>query len=95
MPTLTINGESQDFNGDPETPLLWHLRDALSLTGTKYGCGSGVCGACTIHLDGLAVRSCITTVAEADGKDITTIEGLSPDGDHPVQKAWRELSVPQ
>lgn len=95
MPTLTINGELREFGGDPDTPLLWYLRDALGLTGTKYGCGAGVCGACTIHLDGLAVRSCITTVAEADGKTITTIEGLSPDGEHPVQKAWRALSVPQ
>jgi isoquinoline 1-oxidoreductase subunit alpha len=95
MPTLTIDGEFREFGGYPDTPLLWYLRDALGLTGTKYGCGAGVCRACTIHLDGLAVRSCITTIAEAEGKKITTIEGLNPDGEHPVQKAWRELSVPQ
>lgn len=95
MPTINVNGEDRDFGGDPSTPLLWYLRDELSLTGTKYGCGAGVCGACTIHLDGVAVRSCLTTVAEAAGKKVTSIEGLSPDGEHAVQKAWRELSVPQ
>ena len=95
MPTINVNGENRDFGGDPDTPLLWYLRDELGLTGTKFGCGAGVCGACTIHLDGVAVRSCLTTVAEADGKNVTTIEGLSPDGEHAVQKAWRQLSVPQ
>lgn len=95
MATITVNGESRTFDGDPGTPLLWYLRDIAGLTGTKYGCGQGVCGACTIHLDGAAVRSCMTTVEMANGKTITTIEGLSPDGEHPVQKAWRELSVPQ
>jgi isoquinoline 1-oxidoreductase subunit alpha len=95
MPTITVNGEKRTFSGDPSTPLLWYLRDEVGLTGTKFGCGAGVCGACTIHLDGEAVRSCLTTVDAADGKSVTTIEGLSPDGEHAVQKAWRQLSVPQ
>jgi isoquinoline 1-oxidoreductase alpha subunit len=95
MPTLNVNGENRDFGGDPNMPLLWYLRDELGLTGTKFGCGAGVCGACTIHLDGVAVRSCLTTVAEAAGKKVTSIEGLSPDGEHAVQKAWRQVSVPQ
>jgi isoquinoline 1-oxidoreductase alpha subunit len=95
MSTINVNGENRDFGGDPNTPLLWYLRDELALTGTKFGCGAGVCGACTVHLDGVAVRSCLTTVAEADGKKVTSIEGLSPDGEHAVQKAWRQLSVPQ
>lgn len=95
MATFTVNGESRSFDGDPGTPLLWYLRDEAGLTGTKYGCGQGICGACTIHLDGAAVRACVTTVEMADGKAVTTIEGLSADGEHAVQKAWRELSVPQ
>jgi isoquinoline 1-oxidoreductase alpha subunit len=95
MPIITVNGEKRTFEGDPNTPLLWYLRDEIGLTGTKFGCGAGVCGACTIHVDGEAVRSCLTTVDMADGKSVTTIEGLSPDGEHAVQKAWRELSVPQ
>jgi isoquinoline 1-oxidoreductase alpha subunit len=95
MATFTVNGESRNFDGDPGTPLLWYLRDEAGLTGTKYGCGQGVCGACTIHLDGLAVRSCVTSIADVEGKSVTTIEGLSPDGEHPVQKAWRQVSVPQ
>ena len=95
MANLTVNGEKRTFSGDPNLPLLWYLRDEVALTGTKFGCGVGVCGACTIHLDGEAVRSCITTIAMADGKSVTTIEGLSPDGEHAVQKAWRQLSVPQ
>jgi isoquinoline 1-oxidoreductase alpha subunit len=95
MPTLTVNGENRDFSGDPSTPLLWYLRDELGLTGTKFGCGTGICGACTVHLDGVAVRACLTTVAEAAGKTVTSIEGLSPDGEHAVQKAWRQVSVPQ
>lgn len=95
MPTFTVNGTSHDFGGDPDMPLLWYLRDVLGLTGTKYGCGIGACGACTIHLDGVAVRGCLITAGMADGKAVTTIEGLSPDGEHPVQKAWREVSVPQ
>jgi isoquinoline 1-oxidoreductase alpha subunit len=95
MSTITVNGEKRSFSGDPNLPLLWYLRDEIGLTGTKYGCGAGVCGACTIHIDGEAVRSCLTPVAAADGKSVTTIEGLSPDGEHAVQKAWRQLSVPQ
>jgi isoquinoline 1-oxidoreductase alpha subunit len=95
MPTIIVNGEKRTFSGDANLPLLWYLRDEVGLTGTKYGCGAGVCGACTIHIDGEAVRSCLTPVAAADGKSITTIEGLSPDGEHAVQKAWRQLSVPQ
>lgn len=76
-------------------PLLWYLRDALGMTGTKFGCGMALCGACTVHVDGQAVRSCITTVASLAGKSVTTIEGLSADGSHPVQRAWNELDVPQ
>jgi isoquinoline 1-oxidoreductase alpha subunit len=92
---LTINGVARSFNGDADMPLLWYLRDELGLTGTKFGCGAALCGACTIHLGGQAVRSCITPVSSADGQAITTIEGLSKDGNHPVQVAWRELNVPQ
>ncbi len=95
MPTITVNGQAREFSGDANMPLLWFIRDELNLTGTKYGCGAGVCGACTVHVDGVAVRSCQTAISDADGKSVTTIEGLSPDGDHPVQKAWRQLSVPQ
>jgi isoquinoline 1-oxidoreductase subunit alpha len=95
MSTVNINGDSREFNGDSNMPLLWFIRDEINLTGTKFGCGVGVCGACTVHLDGVAVRSCQTTVAEAAGKTVTTIEGLRTDGEHPVQKAWRELNVPQ
>ena len=95
MIKVKVNGRDASFDGDPNTPLLWVLRDELGLTGTKYGCGVGTCGACTIHVDGLAVRSCLAAVSEASGKTITTIEGLSPDGEHAVQKAWRQLSVPQ
>jgi isoquinoline 1-oxidoreductase subunit alpha len=94
MPTVNVNGENRDVS-DGSVPLLWALRDELNLTGTKYGCGAGVCGACTVHVDGVAVRSCQTTVADAAGKKVTTIEGLSADGEHPVQKAWRQVSVPQ
>lgn len=95
MSSITINGEAHEFSGDPNMPLLWYVRDMLNLTGTKFGCGAGVCGACTVHLDGVAVRSCQTTLGEAAGKTVTTIEGLSPDGEHPVQQAWRKISVPQ
>ena len=94
MPTVNVNGENRDAS-DPTMPLLWFLRDEASLTGTKYGCGAGVCGACTVHIDGVAARSCQTTVADATGKKVTTIEGLSADGEHPVQKAWRQVNVPQ
>jgi aerobic-type carbon monoxide dehydrogenase small subunit (CoxS/CutS family) len=92
---LLVNGEEYRLDVDPDTPLLWVLRDNLGLTGTKYSCGIGECGACTIHLDGKAVRSCILPVSVAEGKAITTIEGLSPNGDHPVQQAFIEEQVPQ
>ncbi|MBG99522.1 MAG: (2Fe-2S)-binding protein [Solibacterales bacterium] len=95
MIKLRVNGVAQRFNGDPQTPLLWYLRDALGLTGTKYGCGVGLCGACTVHQNGNAIRACITPVANLDGADITTIEGLGKDGIHVVQKAWMEHDVPQ
>jgi len=95
MITLTVNRVAHDFDGDPETPLLWYLRDELQLTGTKYGCGLGLCGACTVHLDGEAVRSCQTTLQEAAGKRVTTIEGLAAAGDHPLQRAWKQHNVPQ
>ena len=95
MVSLTVNGESQQFDGDPNMPLLWYLRDELGLTGSKYGCGAGLCGACTVHLAGEAVRSCMTSMADAEGQEVVTIEGLSPDGNHPVQVAWREINVPQ
>lgn len=95
MITVSVNGKEYRFDGDPNTPLLWFVRDELGLTGTKYGCGAGLCGACTVHLDGVAVRGCLTAISDASGKSVTTIEGLSADGDHPVQKAWRDLNVPQ
>ncbi|MCC7253961.1 (2Fe-2S)-binding protein [Hyphomicrobium sp.] len=95
MLTINVNGQDREFDGDPNTPLLWFVRDELALTGTKFGCGAGLCGACTVHVDDVASRSCLTTVGEAAGKRVTTIEGLSADGSHPVQKAWRELNVPQ
>jgi isoquinoline 1-oxidoreductase alpha subunit len=95
MVSLKVNGVERQFDGDPGTPLLWYVRDELGLSGTKYGCGTGLCGACTVHLDGQAVRGCLTTVGEAEGAAVTTIEGLSPDGNHPVQVAWRDLNVPQ
>jgi isoquinoline 1-oxidoreductase alpha subunit len=95
MVKLNVNGVGQEFDGDPNTPLLWFVRDQLGLFGTKYGCGAGLCGACTVHLDGEAVRSCLTTIGDAQGKQVVTIEGLSPDGNHPVQVAWREINVPQ
>jgi isoquinoline 1-oxidoreductase subunit alpha len=92
---LNINGKSMQVDVDPATPVLWVLRDHLDLVGTKYGCGVAACGACTIHLDGNAVRSCIMPVSSVGGSKITTIEGLSENGDHPVQKAWLEHDVPQ
>jgi isoquinoline 1-oxidoreductase subunit alpha len=95
MVTLRVNGQDRSFDGDPTMPLLWYLRDELGLTGTKFGCGQALCGACTVHLDGEAVRSCGITVGDAAGKKVATIEGLDPDGNHPVQKAWRTLNVPQ
>ncbi|SDD40571.1 isoquinoline 1-oxidoreductase, alpha subunit [Algoriphagus faecimaris] len=92
---LKINGKSQQVDVDPNTPVLWVLRDHLNLVGTKFGCGIAQCGACTIHLDGTAVRSCSLPVSSAEGAEITTIEGLSEEGDHPLQKAWVEHDVPQ
>jgi isoquinoline 1-oxidoreductase subunit alpha len=95
MVTLVINGSSKNLDVEPDMPLLWALRDVLALTGTKYGCGIAQCGACTVHLDGQPVRACVTPVSAATGKRVTTIEGLSVTGDHPVQKAWMEVDVPQ
>lgn len=95
MVALTVNGVDRTFEGGGETPLLWYLRDELGLTGSKYGCGAGLCGACTVHVGGKAVRACMVSMTEVEGQSITTIEGLSPDGSHPVQQAWRELNVPQ
>src|SRR6201988_3011736 len=92
---LTVNGEKQSFSGEPEMPLLWYLRDFLGLTGSKFGCGIGLCGACTVHVNGQATRACVTTMANAAGKEVTTIEGLEKNGLHPVQKAWMEINVPQ
>lgn len=92
---LIVNGESHEVDAEPETPLLWVLRDDIGLTGTKFGCGIARCGVCTVHLDGRPVRSCTTTAAGAVGREITTIEGLSTDGSHPVQRAWVEHTVPQ
>lgn len=93
--TFTLNGKSQTVNVSGNTPLLWVLRDTLGLTGTKFGCGMGLCGACTVHLEGQAVRSCMTRVSAVAGQRVTTIEGLSPTGSHPLQKAWVEEQVPQ
>jgi isoquinoline 1-oxidoreductase alpha subunit len=92
---LNINGKEQTVDASPDMPLLWVLRDLLDLTGTKYGCGMALCGACTVHVNGEAARSCSTTVASAVGKKITTIEGLSPDLSHPLQQAWMQVNVPQ
>jgi isoquinoline 1-oxidoreductase alpha subunit len=92
---LKVNKQDKDYAGDSQMPLMWYLRDELGLTGTKFGCGTGLCGACTVHVDGKAVRSCVTPMGEVSGKSVTTIEGLSPDGNHPVQKAWRAANVPQ
>jgi isoquinoline 1-oxidoreductase alpha subunit len=95
MTTVRINGTPHNIDADPQMPLLWAIRDILKLTGTKFGCGIGACGACTVHMDGQAVRSCITAIADAAGHEIVTIEGLSPDGTHPVQRAWETHNVPQ
>jgi isoquinoline 1-oxidoreductase alpha subunit len=96
MARLTVNGQSHDVDADPDTPLLWVLRDSIGLTGTKYGCGIAQCGACTVHLDGMAVRSCSVPISLAEGKQITTIEGLAQDGTlHKVQRAWIDHDVPQ
>ena len=95
MVKLQVNGQTQSFDGDPSTPLLWYLRDELELTGTKYGCGVALCGACTVHIDGQAARACATAISDVNGRVVITIEGLDRDGNHPVQKAWRALNVPQ
>lgn len=95
MTQIQVNSVRHDISADPQTPLLWVIRDILGMPGTKFGCGIGACGACTVHMDGNAVRSCITTLADAAGHDIVTIEGLSPDGAHPVQRAWKAGNVPQ
>ncbi len=92
---VRINGVEKDLDVDPEMPLLWALRDVLGLTGTKYGCGQALCGACTVHLDGQVVRACVTPMRRAEGRSVTTIEGLSSDGSHPLQRAWVDLGVPQ
>jgi isoquinoline 1-oxidoreductase alpha subunit len=93
--TFTLNGKPQTVDVSPDMPLLWVLRDTLNMTGTKFGCGMALCGACTVHINGEATRSCITAISSVSGKKITTIEGLSADGSHPVQKAWIEEDVPQ
>ena len=95
MIKLKVNGKEQNWDGDPDLPLLWFIRDEAGLTGTKYGCGIAECGSCTVIVDKEAVRACVTSVSDVAGREIVTIEGLDPTGDHPVQKAWRELNVPQ
>ena len=95
MIKLKVNGKLRELDVDPEMPLLWALRDVLGLTGTKFGCGQAQCGACSVHLDGEVVRSCVTPMRRAAGRAVTTIEGLSADGNHPLQRAWCELAVPQ
>lgn len=95
MAQFMLNGAEASFDAPPEMPLLWAIRDLAGLHGVKYGCGAGVCGACTVHVNGRADRSCMTTLGDVEGAEVVTIEGLHPTGDHPVQVAWRELSVPQ
>jgi isoquinoline 1-oxidoreductase subunit alpha len=95
MIKLKVNGVSREFDGEPDMPLLWYLRDELRLTGTKYGCGEGLCGACTVHVNGAAARSCQLPMQSVAGKAVVTIEGLSAKADHPVQQAWRQTNVPQ
>ena len=95
MIKLKINGQEKTWDGDPDLPLLWFIRDEAGLTGTKFGCGQALCGACTVIMDKQAIRSCITSVSDAADHDVTTIEGLHPTGDHAVQKAWRQVNVPQ
>jgi isoquinoline 1-oxidoreductase alpha subunit len=95
MIRLKVNGASKEYAGDPAMPLLWYLRDELQLTGSKFGCGMGLCGACTVHVNGEAARSCLTPMQSVSGKTILTIEGLSPAGEHPLQKAWEQHNVPQ
>ncbi len=95
MIKLKVNGVNRQFDGDPQMPVLWYVRDLLDMTGTKFGCGAGLCGACTVHVDGKAQRSCVTPMSAVEGKKITTIEGLNAKGEHPVQVAWRECNVAQ
>jgi len=95
MVTLTVNGKSRQYDGEGDMPLLWYLRDVLVLTGTKYGCGKGLCGSCTVHFNGQAIRSCSVSMDRVDGAEITTIEGLGAGGDHPLQIAWAAHNVPQ
>ena len=95
MVKITINEKSLDLAGQADTNLLWAIRDPAGLPGTKFGCGTGLCGSCTVHVDGVAVRSCLATLEEVEGKAVTTIEGLSDNGQHPLQVAWRQLGVPQ
>jgi len=95
MVKLRVNGQEHAYDGDPSMPLLWYLRDELGLTGTKFGCGAALCGACTVHIAGQATRACIITISDVGNRQVTTIEGLDRDGNHPVQKAWRALNVPQ
>lgn len=95
MAKLTVNGVGREFDGDGDMPLLWYLRDELGLTGTKFGCGQALCGACTVHVDGAAAFACVTPMSAVEGASVTTIEGLSVEGDHPVQVAWRDLNVAQ
>jgi isoquinoline 1-oxidoreductase subunit alpha len=95
MIKLKVNGVSRQFDGEPDMPLLWYLRDELQLTGTKYGCGEGLCGACTVHVNGSAARSCLIPMQAVAGKTVVTIEGLSAKADHPAQEAWRQANVPQ
>ncbi len=93
--SFTVNGKAHTVDVDPNMPLLWVIRDTLNMTGTKFGCGMALCGACTVHINGMAIRSCITPISSVSGKEVTTIEGLSANSDHPVQRAWREVDVPQ
>jgi len=95
MVSVNVNGQERTFDGDASMPLMWYLRDEIGLTGTKFGCGVALCGACTVHLNGEAIRSCSIPMSDVAGKKIVTIEGLDPKGEHPVQVAWRNLSVPQ
>src|SRR5947207_12214256 len=95
MIKIKVNGQDQSWDGDPTLPLLWYLRDEIGLTGAKFGCGQALCGSCTVLIDGQAVRSCITAMSDTEGRQVTTIEGLHPTGDHAVQKAWRQVNVPQ
>ena len=95
MASLTVNGASRSYDGDPDMPLLWYLRDQLQMTGTKFGCGQALCGACTVHVDGVPARACRTAMGSVSGKNVTTIEGLDAKGQHPLQVAWRDNGVPQ